>query len=675
MRRLFGILMIITLVGVSQVTSGQEQQAKSAILPIEQFTKYDEFNSPKFSPDGNYIGFLTGKYGRTVLSIINTKDKKLAGGIRCPERFEIFDFDWKSNSRIVFRIAERELGMAAPTLTGEIESVNIDGKGQSFIYGYRAGEMQTGTNIKVKESTYASPEIISPLLTDEKNILIAEYPWRQLSSGWYFTPDAKPTLTTLDVYTGMKHTLGQVPLANASILVDANDQPRFAVGFDEHSKLAVTWKPDSKAAWQAFALPDFRDESVNPQLISEDNQSLFFTGVHNNESVTSLHKVNLVTHEVTKVYGLESVDVSSLVTDLAGKRIVGVVTDIDKPEIHWLDETDRAARIYRALNKAFQGQVVSIVSTSHDGLRAIIFVHSDINPGDYYLFDTQTMKADYFISAGRWIAPDRMHAKEPFVLKARDGVELHGYLTRPGKAGPYPMVVLPHGGPHGVRDDWDYDWEVQLLANRGYAVLQVNFRGSGGFGTDFETSGYHEWGAKMQDDITDATHWAIDNKMAAPDRICIFGSSYGGYAALMGAVREPNLYRCAIGYAGVYDLELLLSTGDVPMSRLGRSYLNKALGNDVADLRSRSPVFNAAKIQVPVLLIHGKEDWRADFKHAKSMKAALETNHKEFEWMALSREGHGVYDEETRREVYERILKFLDRHLQPASAAALAGKQ
>jgi len=281
------------------------------------------------------------------------------------------------------------------------------------------------------------------------------------------------------------------------------------------------------------------------------------------------------------------------------------------------------------------------------------------------------MKADHFSSAGRWIAPDRMHAKEPFVLKARDGVELHGYLTRPGKEGPYPMVVLPHGGPHGVRDDWDYDWEVQLLSNRGYAVLQVNFRGSGGFGTDFEASGYHEWGAKMQDDITDATHWAIDNKLADADRICIFGSSYGGYAALMGAVREPMLYRCAIGYAGVYDLELLLSTGDVPLSRLGRSYLNKALGSDVAELRSRSPVFNAAKIQIPVLLIHGKEDWRADFKHAKSMKKALETNHKEFEWMALSREGHGVYDEETRREVYERILKFLDQHLQPANSAVV----
>ncbi|HEX2583733.1 MAG TPA: S9 family peptidase, partial [Steroidobacteraceae bacterium] len=358
----------------------------------------------------------------------------------------------------------------------------------------------------------------------------------------------------------------------------------------------------------------------------------------------------------------------SLITDLSGRRIVGVVTNLDKPEVHWVEEADRAAKIYRALGRGFSGQTISVVSTSHDGLKAIVFVHSDTNPGDYYLFDTQTMKADYFFAASKWINPNKMHAKEPFVFKARDGLELHGYVTRPGKEGPYPTVVLPHGGPI-ARDEWDYDWEVQLLASRGYAVLQLNFRGSDGFGMDFEKSGYREWGAKMQDDITDATHWAIDNKLTVPDRICIFGASYGGYAALMGAVREPTLYRCAIGYAGVYDLELMLSTGNVPQSRARRTSIDTMLGNDITQLHSRSPAYNAAQIQIPVLLIHGKEDKRADFVQAKKMRAALEANHKEFEWMALSREGHGVYDEETRREVYECILKFLDKHLQPANAS------
>lgn len=659
MRWTFGALTIVWVsLCIGRTASGQE-----AILPIEHFTKYDEFNSPRLSPDGTRVAYLTGKYGRSILAVINTADKKLVGGGRCPEGLQILDFDWKSNSRIVYQLAERQPGMVQPSATGELAAINFDGKGQSLIYGYRAGERQTGTNLKVRQASYATAELISPLLSDEKNILIAEYPWREGASYWYYDRDAKPTVTRLDVFNGNKRSLGQVPLANASMLVDANDEVRFAIGADENSKLAVSWKPEPKAPWQAFALPDFKDESVVPRLFSDDNQVVFLTGVRNGESASALYKLDLKTREVAKVHGVDGADISSLVTDLSGRRIVGVVTDLDKPQVHWLDETDRATKIHRSLTKAFPGQVVSVISTSHDGSRAIVFVHSDVNPGDYYLFDTLSMNAVYFMSASRWIKPDAMNRKEPFVIKARDGMELHGYLTRPRGAGPHPMVVLPHGGPHGVRDVWNYDWEVQLLANRGYAVLQLNFRGSGGYGRDFESSGFHEWGAKMQDDLTDATRWAIENKSAAPGRICIFGASYGGYAALMGAVREPTLYRCAIGYAGVYDLELMLSSGDIRRSRLGRAYLSMALGDDVADLRSRSPAFNAAQIQIPVLLIHGKEDWRADFKQAKAMKAALESNRKEFEWLVLSREGHGVYDEETRREVYERILGFLERHL------------
>lgn len=210
---------------------------------------------------------------------------------------------------------------------------------------------------------------------------------------------------------------------------------------------------------------------------------------------------------------------------------------------------------------------------------------------------------------------------------------------------------------------------MQLLANRGYAVLQVNYRGSTGYGLDFETAGYKQWGAKMQDDVTDATRWAIDKGITAKDRVAIFGASYGGYAALMGAVREPGLYRCAIGYAGVYDLGLMFKSGDIPGYRSGRDYLAKVLGTDEADLQARSPAQAAQNIQVPILLIHGKEDFRADYVQAKRMKAALEKAGKPLEWMALSGEGHGIYDEEGRRNTYERLLTFLDKYL-PVSPAA-----
>ena len=665
----FSVSAVLILTSFAHTASGQEKQGNDTILPIEQFTKYDEFESPKLSPQGNYVAYMTGKYGRSVIAVISIKEKKMVGGNRCPDGFEIFDFDWKSDSRIVYRIAERHAEMNQPIPTGEIFAVNFDGKQGQIVYGYRAGELKIGTSIQRRDSSYATAKMITPLLSDDKNILIAEYPWHQYADGWRIDLDAKPTITQLDVFSGKKQPPSRAPLRFATVLVDQKDQVRFAIGRNEQLKFSASWKPDPKGEWQAFTLPEFENGSVIPQLIAADNQSVYFTGIHDNESLTALYNLKLDTHEVTKVFGFESTDVTSLVMNLERTRIVGVVTDVDKPQIHWLNPDDRAVKIYRALDSAFRGQTVSIASVSHDGRLAIVFVDSDVNPGDYYLFDTQSMKADYFYSARKWIAADSMHAKEPVTIKARDGVELHGYLTRPDKVDSHPMVVLPHEGPHGIRDYWDYDWEVQLLASRGYSVLQVNYRGSDGFGMDFLSSGFHEWGAKMQDDITDATRWAIDNKFAQADRICIFGARFGGYAALMGAVREPKLYRCAIGYEGLYDLELIQSTGDFSVSKYGRNYLNMALGNDKTQLRSRSPVFNAEKIQIPVLLIHGKEDSRADFAQAKRMKAALEANNKEFEWMALSHEGHGAYDEKTRLEVYERILKFLDRYL-PANAAA-----
>jgi len=632
-------------------------------LPIEQFTKYSEFGGIKLSPDGEHAAFLTGKYGRSALVFLALKDKKSTGAVKFPDGFEIYDFNWASNSRVIYELAERFPGRTQPTPTGELVGVNIDGKNQRFIYGYRAGEQQIGSNIKKRESSFASPEIVSPLFANERNILIAEYPWKETAKYWRYDPYAHPTVFLLDHYSGNKKKVEAVPLAGATVMVDREDRPRFAIGVNSEFKSAVSWKPTPDSKWTAFDLPGFVEDSLIPHLVAEDNQSLLISGTEEGQAHNALYRVNLSTKTTSKAFALENADIDYLIKDFAEKNIVGAISYVDKPEVHWINPNDSAAKLYSALQRAFKGQIIRVVSATRDGRLAVVFVSSDVNPGDYYLFDPQTMKADYLASEQRWINPANMRPKEPFTFNARDGLELHGYLTRPASTGPHPMVVLPHGGPHGVRDDWSYDWEVQLLANRGYAVLQVNFRGSDGFGKAFEEQGYKEWGAKMQDDITDATRWAVEKQYATPDRICIYGASYGGYAALMGAVREPTLYRCAIGYAGVYDLELMWSSGDIPVFRGGRDYLKRALGDDRETLRARSPVNNAEKIQIPVLLIHGKEDGRADFDHAKRMKSALEKAGKRFDWMALSREGHGVYDEETRVEVYERILKFLDAHL------------
>jgi dipeptidyl aminopeptidase/acylaminoacyl peptidase len=639
-------------------------------LPIEHFTKFDEFGGVKISPDGEFIAVLAGKYGRSNVLFYDIKNKKAVSGIRTPADCEIDEYHWISPTRLIYTIAQRFRGNVRPVPTGEIFAVNRDGSAARQLYGYRAGERTIDTHIKKREASYATPELLSSLRKDENYILIAEYPWRETNSGWVFNPDAKPLITRLDVYSGAKKQLGTAPLRGARLLLDHDDNVRFALGLNDRTQYAVSWKPQPASEWTGFDLQGFRDESIVPRRFSVDNRSVYLTGVREGETYEALYRLDLQTRQLEKVHAFAAAGVDEVITDFAELEVVGVTGYAERQTDFWLLKDNPAAQTYQALQRAFPQQRVKVTSTSEDGRVAIVFVDSDINPGDYYLFDTVSKRAS-FLRAGRiWIEPKQMRPKEPIALRARDGLELRGYVTRPAGDGPHPLVVMPHGGPHGIRDVWEFDPEVQLLANRGYAVLQVNFRGSGGYGMDFELAGFGEWGAKMQDDVTDATRWAIEQKIAPADRICIYGGSYGGFAALMGAAREPDLYRCAIGYAGVYDLELMWESGDIPNSRFGRAYLHRVLGTDVAKLRAQSPTHNAQNIKVPVLLIHGKADSRADYEQAQRMKSALEKNSRKVEWLALGREGHGAYDEDTRREVYERILQFLDANLRTSQSTA-----
>jgi dipeptidyl aminopeptidase/acylaminoacyl peptidase len=256
-------------------------------------------------------------------------------------------------------------------------------------------------------------------------------------------------------------------------------------------------------------------------------------------------------------------------------------------------------------------------------------------------------------------------------VKVRDGVKIRGYLTTPkGKSKNLPMIVLVHGGPHGPFDDYDFNYEPQLLASRGYAVLQVNYRGSGGRGREFMVSGYRHWGHEMQNDITDAVKWAIGYGVADRNRICIYGGSYGAYAALTGAYREPDMFKCAVGLAGIYDLPLMFNRGDIKDLKSGVRYLNDVLGGDEADLRERSPVYNAEKIKAAVLLIHGKEDERAPFEHAKRMREALQKAGNPPEWLSEGGEAHGIFNEDHRAQVYELMLAFFAKHIGTASELA-----
>ena len=306
-----------------------------------------------------------------------------------------------------------------------------------------------------------------------------------------------------------------------------------------------------------------------------------------------------------------------------------------------------------------------------DGKKILVSVTSDRNPGELYLYDRDTTKARFLMRNRQWLDPEKMAEVKPIKIRSRDGIDLYGYLTIPrGKSlkSNLPLIVNPHGGPIGPRDNWNFNFEAQMFASRGYMVLQLNFRGSGGYGQAFQDLAHREWGGKMQDDLTDATLWAIKEGHADPKRICIYGGSYGGYASLMGVAKEQGLYQCAVGYVGIYDLPMMYTKGDIPERDSGRRYLERTIGRDQAELKARSPAELAHKIKVPVFLAAGARDVRAPPEHTEAMRDALIKAGNPAEVVIIQTgEMHGFYDEKNSLNLYTKMMAFFDKHIGKAS--------
>ncbi|MEO8011307.1 MAG: S9 family peptidase, partial [Dokdonella sp.] len=484
-------------------------------------------------------------------------------------------------------------------------------------------------------------------------ILIASYDWGS-------TDGDMPEYGSLDVYTGRFARKGAVPLMNAAIIADHQGEARIAFSDDVDMRRKVLLRSGSSNDWNAMIVKDAGDAILTPLAFARDNRHIYARMSEPN-GPDGLYRIDTQAGTRELLYR-GAADPAGLIGTRDGEDYFAVITAAGIDGTHVFDAQSPDARLLRALKASFKDQQVLISNFTRDGNTALVSVFSDRNPGDIYLFDVDRMAADHVSSPRRWIDPEQMSPTTPIRFKARDGVELNGYLTIPkGSDGKnLPLVVNPHGGPFGIRDTWAFDAEPQLLASRGYAVLRVNFRGSGGYGRAFQESGYRQWGGTMQDDLTDATRWVIAQGNADAKRICIYGASYGAYAALRGAVKEPDLYQCAIGYVGVYDLRLMLTRGDIPDSTYGKNFLAETLGADSDALWANSPASQIDRLKAKVMLIVGGKDERAPPVHSERLRSELEKRKVEHVWLYKPNEGHGFYVEENNIELYTQMLALLD---------------
>ncbi|WP_426271120.1 alpha/beta hydrolase family protein [Dyella kyungheensis] len=655
-RAAFGVLCLLSF------------QLFAATVSFEDLARHAQYSQVKISADGHYLAATTVVKGKPMLALIDLVNHK--GTMLKPrEGNQVVDFWWVNDHRVLYTEGTQVSGWDQPFATGELFAVNGDGSSSGLLFGYRAGTSMGSTRTQKVQSERASGELVSILRNGDRNhVMIASNSWESGADGAY------TQLFIMDVNSGIKRPVGTAPLRNASFVVDNHGVARFAMGSDSHAYPVVYYREGEGQPWQLLFQGSATRDVPWPETFNRDD-TVVYMSCPSTTAVGALCPWDVASKTMKAPVWTNDVTVGEqLILSLDGRDVVGMYAMPGTPSASAFVPGSDTMKAIAALSKALPGESVRIVSSTEDGSKAVALASSDMDPGTYYLWDAATEKAEQLLQRADWIKPNQMASKQPIEFKARDGLTIHGYLSMPPgreEAKHVPLVVMVHGGPFGIRDDWEYDPLVQVMATRGYAVLQVNFRGSGGYGEGFEHAGYQQWGGTMQDDVTDATHWAIDQRIATAGHICIFGASYGGYAALEGVVKEPDLYRCAVGYVGVYDLAKMYTDGDVSDRISGRNFLRSTLGTDPAVLAAHSPINQLDKLKASVLLVVGGQDQRVPPVQGESLHRALDSRGVAHEWLYKAGEAHGFYDEKNNVELFERLTQFLDRNI--GGNAAVAG--
>ena len=632
--------------------------ANAQPMSVDDFVKQPEVTEAAISPTGEYVALasLTPDGRETQLRLIKV-DGSSNVTIRIAKDQHITDLVWTDDHRIVVSRAKKEYGVERPYSTGDLYAVDADGKHVEMLFGYAPDVY--GKRGRRKDYGYA---YIAKVLTDRPGFALIGY------SSYEQGEEPDSVVYLVDTNSGERREIERVKRAD-SMDFDQSGKLRVLVTLDAQDHPVNFYRPTADAQMQPMpkALVGYRTEGG---WFSADGQVAYLY-ISDDGEPAQLFRVDMAKGTREKVAGKADQDVSY--AQIAGTHGTpfGVVYNSGHPAVEYVDANSEWARVHAALMQRFPGELVVFSGFTRNDEKVLFHVFSDRNPGGFYEYDRKSKQITLVIENRPWIKPERMAPMLPVEIPAKDGTKLFGYYTALG-SGQKPLVVMPHGGPIGPYDSWGFDNDAQFLASRGYAVLQVNFRGSGGRGFNFEQAGWAQWGDLIQDDIADGVRWAIAQGKADPARVCIFGASFGGYSALMNPARNPGMYKCAIGYAGVYDLNLLAKTAWSTKTRAGRREFDRTVGTDPAKRAAQSPAALASKIDLPVFLVHGKEDQTARVDQYKAMLAALNAAGNKPQTMLVDGEGHGFYNPANVADLYTRIAAFLDKNIGPGAPVAAA---
>lgn len=466
----------------------------------------------------------------------------------------------------------------------------------------------------------------------------------------------------LNVATGEIKMIAKNPGYYTGWLTDHDGKLRVAVSSDGVNS-AIYYRKTEKGKFRKILSTNFRT-TVYPMFFTFDNKKLYVVSNKSRNHLVAAIFNPRTRREEKIIFSHPEVDVDSLYYSRKRKKLISASYTTWKNQKKFFDPIFEA--IFKDMRAKLPEKQLSVTGMTEDESKMIVRAHNDRTRGAYYLYDTNNKKLTHLSDLSPWLPESQLAEMKPIQYKSRDGLTIHGYLTLPkgADAKDLPLVVNPHGGPW-ARDKWGFNPEVQFLANRGYAVLQMNFRGSTGYGKRFWIAGFKEWGKKMQNDVTDGVKHLVSKGVVNKDKVCIYGASYGGYATLAGLTFTPDVYACGVDYVGISNLFTFMETIP-PYWEPYRKMMYEMVGHPKKDkklLTATSPAFHVNNIKVPLFIAQGAKDPRVKKAESDQMVEALRKNGVEVPYMVKENEGHGFHNEENRIEFYSNMEKFLKENI------------
>lgn len=620
---------ILSITACNTKTAAVEE--KPPLIPVEEFFKNPEKFSWQISPDGEYISYLSPYKGHT-----NVHVRKISDTVGVPVSNDtlrnIWQYQWKGN-RILY------LQDVGGDENFQLFSISIDGKDVKALTPF--AKVRTGI---LNDLRYVAGK--------EKEVMIT----MNKRDARFFDP------YSVNIETGELKVLFQNDKNYDGWFTDNDGVIRIATKTDGVNTTYFQRASETEP-FDSFLNTSFKD-NFGIQFFTFDNKNIYASSNIGRDK-TAIIEYDLSTKkEVKELYSNADYDVDGLGRSQKRKTLTAVFFTSWKGEQHFLDKESEVE--YNKMKKKFDGYEVGIYGSNNAEDKSIVWTGNDKIAARYYFYDKQSGETKLLGEAFPRLNEKDMSRMKAIQYKSRDGLTIHGYLTLPKGVDPknIPVVVNPHGGPW-ARDSWGFNWEAQFLANRGYGVLQMNFRGSTGYGKEFWMKSFKQWGKTMQDDITDGVQWLIKEGIADPKRVAIYGGSYGGYATLAGVTFTPDLYAAAVDYVGVSNMFTFMKTIP-PYWEPYKAMFYEMVGDPVKDsamMAEVSPALHADKIKTPLFVAQGANDPRVNKAESDQVVESLKKRGVDVEYMVKNDEGHGFQNENNRTDFYKSMEKFFAKHL------------